>query len=67
VKPMFNKTGMPGRPEALAAFKLSIDKAIGEARLFHVDVRVLAQELHQRADALTVWFATVMPTGVKAA
>jgi hypothetical protein len=60
---MFNTAAPNRKPEALAEFKLSIDKAIGEARHHRVDVRVLAEQLDSRADALRVWFATTAPTG----
>jgi hypothetical protein len=58
-----NKTGAPGRPEALEQFKRVVDNAVNEARHHYVDVRVLAEQLDQRADALRVWFATTAPTG----
>jgi len=60
---MFNKTGMPGRPEALDSFKKSIDKAIAEAKHHWVDVRTIAELLDGRANSLRVQFATTAPHG----
>jgi hypothetical protein len=51
------------RPEATQQFKLDLDKAIDEARHWHVDPRTLADIIDQRREALLMQFATTAAIG----
>jgi hypothetical protein len=51
------------RPEATEAFRLALDRAIAEARHFHVDQRTIADLLDQRRAALLMQFATTSAIG----
>jgi hypothetical protein len=60
---MFERRAPNRKPEALAEFKQALDKAIEEARFYGVDLRIMADQLEQRANAQRVVFATVAPHG----
>ena len=60
---MFNRTAAPNRSEATEQFRLDLDKAIAEARHWHVDQRTISDIMTQRSEALLMQFATTAPVG----
>jgi hypothetical protein len=58
---MFSKPAINRRPEALADFKLAIDKAVAEARHWRVDVRDLVDIMDRRRESLLMHDAMTRP------
>jgi len=51
------------RPEATEEFRRALDKAIAEARHWHVDQRTLCDIMTQKSEALLMQFATTAGIG----